>query len=440
MTRHLFVAALLLSVGYVAPCAAFSNPKAIEWPSQKVEAVLKSADLSQEAKVTSLSAILAREDRWPYVLFRIGKLDQDLANDTALELFRQPASSWPHRIEAGRYLLEQEKPGFKLEFAAFLISAILNGGEKEFCVPRPENEPSVVGEYAGISGGINAPRGIGFDEVADQRVVPILIRCLDAPDHVYPAEQGELIRGTPGEPTGRNTQRQGIPLALAKLGAVSAIPNLDKILFSHPDFYLRYNAAYALAILMPRKDSLILEKRLLESREGVRLGSGKVPIQRFLFPFGKGLIEKGEDDGAKYMSFAYSEAAAEDSLLRVLYVTGERMNVLKGHKGPNVEAFYREALAFAPLRDLFLFDTGKVKNPETGLTGKDAGKLQNQPEKGLETNRKRIVEMYATILTELKANNIRTLDDPITEIGNKTKNDEIRRLSQEFLARASESK
>lgn len=144
---------------------------------------------------------------------------------------------------------------FITEYRKFLINAIVNGGKEEFCVPKSYAR-TAVGEYAGIAGGISGPAGILFSDVADKKVIPVLIECLSAPDHLYPKEQGCLIRGKPGDATGRNTQRQGVPLALMQLKAIEAIPKLKQIVKEHHDRYLCANSKKALKVLIPLKKKL----------------------------------------------------------------------------------------------------------------------------------------------------------------------------------------
>ena len=274
---------------------------------QEIDEIVNSTEFSKQEKIDKICTCFDKMTNWSGILYRLDKIDKEQTKNIALQLFRKKGTSQLQRFETSRYLLEQADTEFKHEYKEFLIGTILNGGEEEFCKPRVDDY-SAIGEYAGIAGGINRPKGITFDEVADQSVIPILIRCLDAPDNVYPENQGHVIEGKPGESTGRNTQRQGIPLALAKLHATTATKKLQEVLFTHPDYYLRYNSAYALAIIMPRQESLIIEQRLLDTEPDkyFNFPSGKRPIKHFLFPFGKGLIEKEMYEGIKYMSFEYA--------------------------------------------------------------------------------------------------------------------------------------
>ena len=401
------------------------------------EEILKSEKLSGVEKADKLYGYFGSQAYWPGVLYRLDKIDAEQTRCIALKLFRRPGTSRLLRFQVSRYLLSQADAEFKHEYKEFLIDAIMNGGEEEFCKPR-EDIHSAVGEYAGIAGGIDRPDGISFGEVKDAKVTPVLIRCLDAPDHVWPENQGGHFRGPPGESSGRNTQRQGLPLALAKLDATTATQKLQEVLFIHPDYYLRYNAAYALAILLPREKSLIIEKLLDKGGDApLTPSNGNTPLKQLLFPFGKGLIEKGVDEGIRYMSFEYASSINADSLLRTLYVASERMDILKGVKSPKLDGFYKEVFNHPPLYNIFVFDVNSIKYSDLGFN-KSTGKteVQNSPEKGLKMCETRIVKLYETILTELRENRIRSLNDRVSEIADKTTNEEIRRLSREYLQKS----
>jgi hypothetical protein len=246
---------------------------------REMEHIVASQELTTEQKLSAISAYFAKEPYWPGVLYRLDKVDASRSREIALAEFRKPDTSRVHKCQLGNYLLRTQtpnldrkpgdSPGFITEYRDFLIDAIVNGGKAEFCVPK-EDTQTAVGEYAGIAGGINGPVGILFSDVADKRVIPVLIECLSAPDHVYPKEQGCVIRGKPGEPSGRNTQRQGIPLALMRLEATEAIPELQRIAKEHHDLSLRQNATKALDVLVPLAEKQKRQSAANQPSEGTR--------------------------------------------------------------------------------------------------------------------------------------------------------------------------
>ncbi|MCQ9208879.1 MAG: HEAT repeat domain-containing protein [Omnitrophica bacterium] len=256
-------------------------------------------------------------------------------------------------------------------------------------------------------------------------MIPILIKCLSAPDNMYGKEQGCVIRGEPGESTGRNVQRQQIPIALAKLNATEAIDVLKEILMLHHDYWSRYNSAYALAILMNREDSRVLEKILKEKKE----------YWQFLFPFGKGLIEKGDDDGVEYMAFKYSTYIKEDSLSSVLYMVEQRLEVLKNFNSKRTEIFYRQALEYKPLYNILVFDSKKVKFEDhlRYFDGDKQWKQVTNAEEALAQAKPRIAAIYKLIITGIEINQLEMLAGIISEIGKTTKDLEIRKISEECI-------
>jgi hypothetical protein len=441
---HRAVTAFTLAAGIVLLANA---RKDIPPAYREMREIVNSQALTKEQKLAAVSAYFEKDCYWPGVLHTLDGIDKSRTWEIALGWFRKPDTSRLHKYQLAKYLLNAQDPmfarkpgdppGFITDYRSFLIDAILNGGKEEFCVPTTGAE-TAVGEYAGISGGIDAPRGVLFSDVADKRVIPVLIECLAAPDHVYPEEQGDYMRGKPGDSTGRNTQRQGIPLALAKLNATEAIPALRQILFTHYDYYLRYNSAYALAILLPLQEVTQLQEQLLHAKPSqlLTLPNGKRTLEPFLFPIGKGLLERGADDGIRLMSLTYDNNPDNFSLLHVLYFAEQRMALMKSVKSPKVESFYSELLSHEALRAIFLFNAKDVTYEEPGYDEKTRKSgVRNMPEKGLNQNAKRIIALYSCILDGLKLNNIHGLDQQIKAIGRATESAEIRQLSQTFLAR-----
>lgn len=391
---------------------------------QEMDNIVASKDIPKDEKIQKLREFLEKEPYWPGVLYRIAQVDELAAQSIALELFQSETTTREHKLQLGRVLLQRYKvPGFMREYANFLIGAVLNGGEEEFCRKR-ERKLSAVGEYAFIASGFEGYSSDAFEKIKDKRVIPILIKCLNAPDNVYGKQRGCVIRGKPGEPTGRNVQRQQIPIALAKLGAVESIDPLKKILMTHHDYHLRKNSAYALAILMKRKDSRIAEENLRKT-EG---------CQQFLFPFGTGLIEKGNDDGVDYMAFKYSAYFNEDSLSSVLYMLEQRLNVLKGFKSKKMESFYKQVLKYKPLYHILLFDEKSKLWQETEATKfADTTLIQSNAEKVRNHSTRRIITLYKDIIDGMRANHLEALCPLISDIWKQTRNAEIKKISEKYI-------
>jgi hypothetical protein len=262
--------------------------------------------------------------------------------------------------------------------------------------------------------------GIDFAPFKDARVVESLIRCLDAPDTVYAEDQGDVIRGKPGEPTGRNTARQQIPVALLKLGDQRAVEPLKRVLYKHADIYGRMNAAYALAGLIKQKeDRVALGRQLLAKPE-------------FLwcrFPFGKGLIEAGDDAGVEFLAIKHAGGYGRlEYPHEIFYMVNQRLSVLKGFKSPKVEGFIREALGFKPLRDMLLFEPGSVKiAPAMYVTPP-----KNEAE-ALERAAPQIVKIYGALLECVETNRLKGLSANLEKVAKKTRSDEIRQMTDACL-------
>lgn len=440
MSNALRILLTILALALLLPIHATAHWMTRSATNMEMEEIVNAKQLSSQEKIEKLSAYFAKEPNWQVILYRLDRVDKALVKQIAIRLFRKSETSRINRIEVARYLLGENIPGFNAEYRSFLIDAILNGGVNEFFKPRDEDTHTAVGEYAYIASGLNAPRGITFDEVKDARVLPALIRCLDAPDDVYPKHQGDIIWGKPGDFTGRNTQRQGIPVALAKQNATEAVSKLQEILFTHHDYWLRYNAAYALAVLLPREESLIIEKRLLGTvlknffqLNNFQLNNKKLPMKQFLFPFGAGLIDKGLDDGIRFMSFEFSVKPDDRSLLGALYMAEQRVALVEAVRSRKVESFYREVLEHPVLYEILLFNAEKIQYSYNSVYDYDKAKV-------LKSSENRIIDLYRKLLVGMKVNGINSLSNKVAAIAEKTANAEIRKSSEEFLAELRENK
>ncbi len=241
MRLSLVVVLLLAAAGIWAAGSAPAYPE--------IAALARRTDLSVAARVKGLTAYLDQADTRLLALEALCGLDQTAAQAQAGRLFRAKGATDDTRLALGHFLLaECRDHGFAAEFGRYLVPAVL-AGEKTFLQVQEEGTRTAVGEYAFLAAGFMGYDKADFDAMADARTIPVLIYCLAAPDEVYAKDQGDFIRGKPGTSTGRNLARQNIPLALARLHAVAAIPALQAVVKSHHDANLRANAATALAAL-----------------------------------------------------------------------------------------------------------------------------------------------------------------------------------------------
>lgn len=394
----------------------------------EVAAVANSTELSHADKVARLREFLAGEETRQMAFYHLQTIAPAAATQQALALFRKSETPRQTKLWTGHFLLERNRPeqdGFPKEFAAefakYLIKAILDGGEAEFLQERDGSGLTAVGEYAFLSSDFSGYKGIDFTPYKDARLVPVLVRCLDAPDHVFAQDQGCVIRGTPGEPSGRNTERQQIPVALARLGDSQAIKPLEKVLFTHTDICLRMNAAYALARLLDNKeDRSALGRKLLAEAD----------LKPCRFPFAKGMIESGDDAGVPFLSLKHlsenpGQLAKPNS---IFYNLDQRLALLNGFQSPQVEPFIAELLAFQPWLDLVLFKPGSVKiDPTT-----DLNPPKNETE-ALDRIAPNIIATYGAMLECVKTNRMISLTEKLQGIAKESHSETIRRVTEECL-------
>ena len=394
----------------------------------EVSAVANSTELGAAEKVARLREFLGREETRQMAFHHLETINPDVAAQEALKLFRSAGTPRQTKLWAGHFLLEGNRPQrgsvpkeFAAEFAKYLIQAIMNGGEAEFCQKQDGTALTAIGEYAFVSSDFSGYKGIDFSPFKDPRLVPVLIRCLDAPDHVFAMDQGCVIRGTSGEPTGRNTARQQIPVALARLGDAQAIAPLEKVLSAHTDICMRMNAAYALARLLDRReDRAALGGRLLAEED----------LKPCRFPFAKGMIESGDDEGVAFLSLKHTtENPAQLARPNVIfYHLNERLSLLKGFQSPRVEPFIKELLSFQPWLDLVLFKPGSVKIDPTV----DLSPPKDEAE-ALERQAPNIIATYGMMLECVKTNRMTSLADQLHGIARESHSDTVRRMTDECV-------
>jgi hypothetical protein len=192
---------------------------------------------------------------------------------------------------------------------------------------------------------------------------------------------------------------------------------LKDILLTHADIYGRMNAAYALARLVKPEDRAAIGKDVLAKPE----------LLWCRLPFGKGLIEMGDDRGLEFLSIA--NAAGYGRLeypSAIFYMMKQRLTVLKGFKSPKVEGFVREALAFKPLRAMLLFEPGSVKVDKSTY-------INSTKEEALNSAAPRIIEIYGAMLECVETNRLKALAADLEEIGKQTNSEKIREMTQACL-------
>jgi hypothetical protein len=421
MTRYSIVAIIFLLLAAPSCDAEPSTPPKY----REMNDIVASKELTDAEKVKKLEAFFDNYACGLTPIHHISRVDEAAARRIALALFKKKNTPLKHNLELGKTLLQWLKePGFIDIYAPFLIDAVLEGGEADFCRKRSEGTISAVGEYAWIASDFGGHESKNFDKIHDKRVIPILTKCLNAPDMIY-GEQSGCIRGEKGTSTKRNTQRQMIPVALAKLGAVDAIEPMRKILLTHHDYWLRFHSAGALATLMQPPAARKLEARL-RADDDFRL---------YLFGWGQGLINRGDDAGIEFMDFKYSTYYQKAELSSVTYMVDERLPYIEKTPGAKAAAFYSMAFEYQPLRNILLFDAANMKYGAwltfTEKSGKQA-KVTNG-DQALKRFEGRITGIYTRMINDILSKKLATLSPVIAMIGKRTSNAKIRKMSQDCV-------
>jgi hypothetical protein len=140
----------------------------------------------------------------------------------------------------------------------------------------------------------------------------------------------------------------------AKLGDARATKSLENVLFRRADINQRMNASYALARLLDQgEDRTAVGEKLLVDPDLIWCR----------FPFGKGLIEGGDDAGVEFLSIRHVGESADlaRSPGTLFYHLDLRLGILSGFKSPKVGSFIEEILGFEPWHDLLLFKPGSAR-------------------------------------------------------------------------------
>lgn len=193
------IASASLGMGKVKPSPSY----------EKVMQVVNSAELSKDQKIARLKELAGSEETRMIALMQLDRLDPKEAMQTVPAVFRAKDTPRQLKLRLGHFMLKGSRPqregfpkSFVEEFARYLVKATLDDGEKEFCQKLDGLALTAVGEYAYLASDFQGYKNVDFEPFKDGRVVLVLIRCLYAPDNVYPKDQGELTQGKPGDPRG----------------------------------------------------------------------------------------------------------------------------------------------------------------------------------------------------------------------------------------------
>lgn len=390
-------------------------------PAQlEMQRTVESAELTVAQKLERLRGMM--KEHGADVLPWVHRLDPAAAVKVAVDRIHDPAVPRGEKVRTADVMMRREMGAadFMDAYAPVLVELVVHGGAEEMMRPNPVGTPTAVGQYAWIASDFGGFSSNDFAKVADKRVIPALTECLSAPDELNRADDHVRL-GNPGESSGRNTQRQQIPVALAKLRAVEAVPKLIEAVTKHHDYWLRFHSAYAVAFLGDEKQRETVERFLLDQKRDEE--------RWMLFGFGEGLVKRGMGEGFTYLTFDHSNWARDKDYFSTIYMAEQHLKAARGVKAKEAEAFYRHVLAYGPLRDAFVFDEAKVVIPQHMIPRGGAAK------EVVQAQAKRVEKVYAEVIEGIVLNELGGLATEIEAIGKATKNERIRQLSAEAAAK-----
>lgn len=387
-----------------------------------------SDSMATKEKILRIAKYIDNDRYWKDALYYLLKVDTPYTKEIALDMFRRYEQPNEKKYIAGEILVTScHAEEFIPEFAEFIKNTLLENGEEEFCRVREELEPSAVGIYAFVASDFWGYSARYFKYFKDKRAIPILIKWLDAPDNVYGQPHwSEELRKVPGTSTGGNRQRQQIPVALARMNARESVDKLIDILKYHHDGRLRHNAAYALGYLSNDKQSAAVENYLLDLDDNWSL----------LYYFGKGLIEKGDFNGIRYLMLESDPLLdRKTSFLALTYEVDKRIEIIKGKWNKDIGIFMNEILNYKPFLDILLFNYQDIRVRNYEFYDKDAGKFLkfNTVKEVMDYKQNDVISLYADIIECMRYNNLHDFDKIVHEIARNSKNREIRKISNRYL-------
>jgi len=392
-----------------------------------MSSIAYSDSMGTNEKILRISKYLDNERYWKDAFYYLLNVDTSYTMELALNMFRQNEYPNEKKYFAGEFLVTRcNADEFIPEFAGFIKKTMLEIGEKEFCRIREELMPSAVGIYASVASGFWGYSSEYFRYFKDKRAIPILIKCLDAPDNVYGEPHwSEELRKVPGTSTGWNRQRQQIPVALARMNARESVDKLIDVLMNHHDGRLRYNAAYAIGYLSDERQSKRAEDYLLTLDNN----------WSYLFTFGKGLIENVDFNGIKYLMLEFDPLMErKTSFLLVISDIGARIEIIKGKRNKNIKILIKEIMNYKPFINILLFNYRDIKVRNFEFYDKDTGKIREfkTVREVVDYKQDDVVSLYSDIIACIKYNNLDDFDKIVRELARNSANREIRKISNRY--------
>ncbi len=324
----------------------------------------------------------------------IGKEGRRLQKKTLkkglIYIFNSKKTTRSQKLKMGRQMLafDKNRTDERVQvYLDFLVEAIIDGGIEEFMdLNRKEHTPTAIGEYAFVASDFKGYSSSDFEKIKTPKVIPYLIKALNAPDLDNPKIPNI---------SGRNVARQQVPVALAKLRAYESIEPLKDVYKNHHDFHLRKNAVYALASLLDDEKTEELKDEIFtdftDDAEVYKLAYYK-------FAFAKGLILKGDAKGIdlfEYDDFE-NEKSTNTNIFGTINKAVDAIRATEGFKSQKLENYYTKILNHSYLQDILKFDKEKIgaKNPpKASKVDHDFGQVTT-----------RILKLYENILDQIILN------------------------------------
>jgi hypothetical protein len=406
----------------------------------EMNAIVRDPALGVDEKIAHLKTFgEKRKGYFSSVLWNMNQVNPERTFDVGLEWFHLPGSTTSQRLEIGKWLLTRPfsrdqwlaDSGFSREYAMWLVKTAIEDKGDSLMAVRSGGE-TAVGQLAWWAAGYDGFSTASFPLDADRQVIPVLVRCLGAPDEIWPENQGDCIRGKPGSSTGRNYQRQCIPVALARLKAVDAIPNLERTLRNHHDLYLCMNSAFALGMLADEPRRRALEQELVECAKRGSVarflkGNGIPGAKHSMFSFARGLLEQKDMAGIAYLGPEwFTEGSTLWTAADMIYWLDTRLAVTREIKDVRLVNFFQTGLSDPILAKVWRQDKKFME------TDKHLATVWSNPEsrKNWETYSSKT---FRELLRQIKANNGVELAPEIKAIADSTASPDLAATAKETL-------
>jgi hypothetical protein len=190
------------------------------------------------------------------------------------------------------------------------------------------------------------------------------------------------------------------------MNARQSVDKLIEVLMKHHDGWLTHNAAYAIGYLSDKAQSKRTEDYLLTLDNN----------WSYLFTFGKGLIEKGDFNGIKYLTLEFDP-------------------LIKGKRNKKVKILIKEILSYRPFMGILLFNYGEIEVRNYKFYDQEDGKFREfkSIKEVVDFKQNDVISIYNDILECIRYNNLHDFDEIVRDLARKSNNRDIRKISNSYL-------